>query len=86
MCYVTTFAAEEAKVAVHSSLSLLLGQLPIFSKFGREVGLVVAGGPDQKSSRAIGGPRLIVVGARVAFVGAGVVFLLSVWLLGFMYC
>ena len=40
MGYVTTFAAEEANVIVHLSLSLLLGQLAILSKFRGEVGLV----------------------------------------------
>ena len=43
MGYVTTVAAEEAKVAVHLSLSLLLGQLAVFSEFRREVGLVAVG-------------------------------------------
>ena len=37
------FAAEEAKVAVHLSLSLLLGQLAILSEFRREVELVAVG-------------------------------------------
>ena len=39
----TTFAAEEAKVAVHSSLLLLLGQLAILSEFRGEVRLVAVG-------------------------------------------
>ena len=51
----TAFAAEEAKVAVHSSLSLLLGQLAVFSKFGREVGLIAVGRAGGWSSRVVGG-------------------------------
>ena len=43
MGYMTTFAAEEAKVAVHLSLLLLLGQLAILSEFREEVGLVAVG-------------------------------------------
>ena len=39
----TAFAAEEAKVAVHLLLLLLLGQLAILSKFRGEVGLVTVG-------------------------------------------
>ena len=68
--YVTAFAAEEAKVVVHSSLSLLLGQLAILSKFGREVGLAAVGRAGGWSSGVVGGrPRVVVVvGARVAFV------------------
>ena len=60
MCYMTTFATEQAKVAVHSSLSFLLGQLAILSKFIREVGLVVvARGADRWLSRAVGGPGVV---------------------------
>ena len=40
---VTTFATEEAKVSVHSSLLLLLGQLAILSEFRREVRLIAVG-------------------------------------------
>ena len=40
MGYMTTFAAKEAKVVVHSSLSLLLGEFAVLSEFGGEVGLV----------------------------------------------
>ena len=62
-------------VAVHSSLSLLLSQLAIFFKFGREVRLVVvARGADEWLSRVVGGPRVVVVGAGATFVQAGVVF------------
>ena len=43
MGYVTTFSAEEAKVVVHSSLLLLLGQFAILSEFRREIGLVAVG-------------------------------------------
>ena len=43
MGYMTTFAAEEAKVVVHSSFSLLLGQLAVLSEFRGEVGLVAVG-------------------------------------------
>ena len=69
MCYVTTFATEEAEVAVHLSLSFSLGQLAILSKFGREVGfVVVAGEAEGWLSRVVGGPGVVVVGARVAFV------------------
>ena len=39
----TTFVAEEAKVAVHSSLSLLLGQLAVFLQLRRKVRLVAVG-------------------------------------------
>ena len=53
MGYVTTFAAEEAKVAVHSSLLLLLGQLAILSKFRGEVGLVAVGRAGRWSSRVV---------------------------------
>ena len=67
----TAFAAEEAKVVVHSSLSLLLGQLAILSEFGREVGLVAVGRAGRWSSGVV---VVVVVGARVAFVGARVVF------------
>ena len=64
----TTFATEEAKVAVHLSLLLLLSQFAILSKFGREVGLVVvAGGADKQLAGVVGGPRVVVVGARVVF-------------------
>ena len=38
--YMTTFATEEAEVAIHSLLSLLLSQLAILSKFRGEVRLV----------------------------------------------
>ena len=69
MGYVTAFAAEEAKVAVHSLLSLLLSQLAVLSKFGREVRLVAVGRAGGWSSRVV-----VVVGAEVAFVRAGVVF------------
>ena len=66
MCYVSAFATEEANV-VHSSLSLLLGQLAILSEFGREVRLVAGG--DRWSSGVVGGPRVVViVGAIIAFV------------------
>ena len=55
MCYMTAFAAEGAKVAVHLSLSLLLGQLAILSKFGGEVGFVfVAGKADRQLSGVVG--------------------------------
>ena len=65
----TAFAAEEAKVVVHSSLSLLLGQLAVLSEFGREVGLVAVGRAGRWSSGVVGGqPGVVVV------VGAGVVF------------
>ena len=50
----TTFAAEEAKVVVHSSLSLLLGQLAVLSEFGREVGLVAIGRAGGWSSGVVG--------------------------------
>ena len=53
MGYVTAFAAEEAKVAVHSSLSLLLGQLAILSKFRGEVGLIAIGRADGGSSGVV---------------------------------
>ena len=43
MGYVTTFAAKEMKVVVHSSLLLLLSQLSILSEFRSEVGLVAVG-------------------------------------------
>ena len=70
MGYVTAFAPEEAKVAVHSSLSLLLGQLAVLSEFRGEVGLVAVGRAHGWSSRVVvGGPGVVVVvGARVAFV------------------
>ena len=51
----TAFAAEEAKVVVHSSLSLLLGQLAVLSEFRREVGLVAVGRAGRWSSRVVGG-------------------------------
>ena len=66
--YVTAFATEEAKVVVHLSLSLLLGQLAVLSEFGREVGFVAVGRAGRWSS------GVVVVRARVAFVQAGVVF------------
>ena len=50
----TAFAAEEAKVVVHSSLSLLLGQLAVLSEFGREVGHVTIGRAGGWSSRVVG--------------------------------
>ena len=59
----TAFAAEEAKVAIHSLLSLLLGQLAIFSEFRRKVGLVAVG----RAGRWLSGV-VVVVGAGVAFV------------------
>ena len=62
MGYMTTFATEEAKVAVHSSLSLLLGQLAILSKFRREVGLVAVERAGRWSSRVV-----VVVGAGGVF-------------------
>ena len=55
MGYVTAFATEEAKVAVHSLLLLLLGQLAILSEFGREVGVVAVGRAGGWSSRVVGG-------------------------------
>ena len=64
----TAFAAEEAKVVVHSSLPLLLGQLAVLSEFGREVGFVAVGRAGGWSS------GVVVVRARVAFVQAGVIF------------
>ena len=74
MCYMSTFAVEEEKVAVYSSLSLLLGQLAVLSKFEKEVGLV-AGGADRQLSGIVGGPRVVVVvRTRVAFVQTRVVF------------
>ena len=51
----TIFATEEAKVAIHWSLSLLLGQLAILSEFGREVRLVAVGRAGGWSSRVVGG-------------------------------
>ena len=59
-------------------LSLLLGQLAILSKFGREVRLI-AGGAGRWLSRVVGGPGVVVVvvvvvGAGVAFVQARIVF------------
>ena len=63
----STFATEEAKAAVQSLLSLLLGQLAILIEFGREVGFV-AGGTDGQSSGVVGGPGVVVVRAGVAFV------------------
>ena len=63
----TTFAAEEAKVAVHSSLSLLLSQLAILSEFRGEVGLVAVGRAGRWLSGVVGGPRVVVVGAGVVF-------------------
>ena len=53
--YMTAFAAEEAKVAVHLSLSLLLGQLAVFSEFGREVELIAVGRAGRWSSGVVGG-------------------------------
>ena len=65
----TAFAAEEAKVAVHLLLLLLLGQLAIFSEFGREVRLIAVGRAGGWSSGVVGGrPRVVVVVAGVAFV------------------
>ena len=49
----TAFAAEEAKVAVHSSLLLLLGQLAVLSEFRGEVGLVAVGRAGKGSSRVV---------------------------------
>ena len=79
MGYVTTFAAQKAKVVVHSSLLLLLSQLAVLSEFRGEVRLVVVGRAGRWSSGVVGGgPEVVVVvvvvGARVAFVEAGVVF------------
>ena len=51
----TTFAAEEAKVVVHSSLLLLLVQLAILSEFGKEVRLVAVGRAGGWSSGVVGG-------------------------------
>ena len=53
MGYMTAFAAEEAKVVVHSSLSLLLGQLAILSEFGGEVVLVAVQRAGGWSSRVV---------------------------------
>ena len=39
----TAFTAKKAKFVVHSSLSLLLGQLAILSEFGGEVRFVAVG-------------------------------------------
>ena len=50
----TAFATEEAKVVVHLSLSLLLGQLAVLSEFGREVGLVAVGRAGGWSSGVVG--------------------------------
>ena len=49
----TAFAAEEAKVVVHSLLLLLLGQLAVLSEFGREVRLVAVGRAGRWSSGVI---------------------------------
>ena len=53
MGYMTAFATEEAKVVVHSLLSLLLGQLAVLSKFRGEVGLVAVGSTGGWSSRVV---------------------------------
>ena len=53
MGYVTTFATEEAKVAVHSSFSLLLGQLAVLSEFRGEVRLVAVGRAGKGLSRVV---------------------------------
>ena len=58
----TAFAAEEAKVVVHSSLLLLLGQLAVLFEFRGEVGLVAVG----RAGRWLCGV--------VVIVGVGVVF------------
>ena len=55
MGYVTTFAAEEANIAIHSSLLLLLVQLAVLSKFRREVGLVAVGRAGRWSSGVVWG-------------------------------
>ena len=49
----TAFAAEEAKVAAHLLLSLLLGQLAVLSEFRGEVGLVVVGRAGRWSSGVV---------------------------------
>ena len=53
MGYVTAFAAEKANVAVHSSLSLLLCQLAVLSKFRGEVRLVAVGRAGRWSSGVV---------------------------------
>ena len=70
----TSFATEEAKIAIHLSLSLLLGQLAVFSEFRREVGLVAVGRAGGWSTGVVGRQTGVVV-----VVGAGVVFSV-VWL------
>ena len=77
----TAFATEEAKVTVHSSLLLLLGQLAFLSKFGREVGVVSVGRASGWLSRVVV-VVVVVVGASVAFVRAGVVFPVIWWAVG----
>ena len=81
----TAFAAEEAKVAVHSTLSLLLGQLAVFSEFGREVGFIAV--------ERVGGGRLelweddpellLLLLPELPLFELELFFLLSDWLLGF---
>ena len=62
MGYVTAFATEEAKVAVHSLLLLLLGQLAILCKFGGEVRFVAVGRASRLLSRVVqGGPSVVIV-------------------------
>ena len=78
----TAFATEEAKVAVHSLLSLLLGQLAVLSEFRREVRLVAVGRADRGSSGVVRRRTGVIV-----VVGAGVVFpvvRLAVGLCGFV--
>ena len=53
MDYVTIFATEEAEVAVHSLLLLLVGQLAIFSEFRGDIKLVAVGKAGGESSGVV---------------------------------
>ena len=81
----TTFATEEAKVVIHSSLLLWLGQLAILSEFRGEVRLVAVG-------RAGGGlselfkedTELLLLELELPLFKLELFFLLSNWLLAFV--
>ena len=72
------FPTEEAKVAVHSSLLLLLGQLAVLSKFGRE-GLLL-GELMSSCLELLEDPELLLL---LVLLEPELFFLLSIWLLGF---
>ena len=62
MGYMTTFAIEEAKVAIHSSLPLLLGWLAVLSEFRGEIGPVAIRRTGKWSSGVVQGQPGVVQG------------------------